>query len=118
MSNERPVPGDEIASDRLQPYRQPLITGTGIILGFVLNFAGAFVKSDTGAAEWVVYLVFALILAGVICLVIALARILRLGIPAADSAAFYQRTRHIFITGVSCAVAGALLDMLSTFVTK
>ena len=106
---------DEIAGDRLQPYRQPLITGTGIILGFVLNFAGSFVKAESGTPEWAAYLVFVLLLVGVACLITVLSRILRLGVSGDEAVAWYQRTRQIFVIGVGCAVAGALVDMLSNF---
>lgn len=32
--------------DKLQSYRQPMVTGTGITLGLVLNFEAGWVKQD------------------------------------------------------------------------
>lgn len=38
---------NQLMDDRLQPYRQPMVTATGIILGFVLNFASSWVEGDS-----------------------------------------------------------------------
>ena len=32
--------------DKIQAFRQPLVTATGILLGFILNFMSSWVKSD------------------------------------------------------------------------
>ena len=32
--------------DKIQTFRQPMVTATGIILGFVLNFVASWVKTD------------------------------------------------------------------------
>jgi hypothetical protein len=37
--------------DKIQAFRQPLVTATGIILGFILNFASSFVKTDSGISD-------------------------------------------------------------------
>lgn len=101
--------------DRLATLRQPLVTATGIILGFVLNFASSWVKSDTAVGEWMAYLIFALVLAGMACLITVLARILRLGVPSEQSAGYYATTVRIFVIGVSMAVGGVVLDMTGNF---
>ncbi len=109
---------DPIADDRLQPYRQPIVTGTGIILGFVLNFAGSFVKGDSAAPEWAAYVVFSLLVVGVGALLTTLSRILVLGVPAERSAEWYRRTHVWFMVGVTSAVGGALVDMLANFMSE
>lgn len=101
--------------DRLQTLRQPLVTATGIILGFVLNFASSWVKSDTAVGEWMAFLIFGLVLAGMAALITVLARILRLGVPPAEAARYYGTTVRIFILGVSLAVGGVVLDMAGNF---
>lgn len=78
--------------DPLQPYRQPLVTATGIMLGFVLNFANGWVKSDTPLGDVGAYTVGVLILVGLACLVTVLARILRIGVPAERAARYYGTT--------------------------
>ena len=101
--------------DQLQPYRQPLVTATGIILGFVLNFASSWVKSDTPLGDAGAYTVATLILVGMACLITVLGRILRIGVAPDRAAAYYRTTVRIFIAGVSFAVAGAVIDMYSNF---
>lgn len=101
--------------DRLQTLRQPLVTATGIILGFVLNFASSWVKSDTAVGESMAFLIFALVLSGMACLITVLARILRLGVPPEHAGAYYATTVRIFIIGVSLAVGGVVLDMAGNF---
>ena len=102
-------------ADQLQPYRQPLVTATGIILGFVLNFASNWVKSDTPLGDTGAYSVGGLILLGMVCLITVLARILQIGVPSDRAAGYYRTTVRIFVAGVSLAVAGAMIDMYSNF---
>lgn len=52
--------------DKIQAFRQPLVTATGIILGFTLNFASSFVKSDSPISEITGYLIGICILIGII----------------------------------------------------
>ena len=37
--------------DKLQTFRQPMVTATGIILGFVLNFVASWVKTDSPVGD-------------------------------------------------------------------
>lgn len=92
-----------------------MVTATGIILGFTLSFASGWVRSDTAVGERLAYVVAALVLVGVICLIVVLARILRTGIPDETVEAYYQQTIRIFVVGVSLAVAGVVIDMASNF---
>ena len=93
----------------------PLVTATGIILGFVLSFASSWVKSDTAVGEWMAFLIFGLVLAGMSALITVLARILRLDVAPEDAAGYYRTTVRIFILGVSLAVGGVVLDMAGSF---
>jgi uncharacterized membrane protein YjfL (UPF0719 family) len=102
--------------DKIQGYRQPMVTATGIILGFVLNFASSWVRTDSALPEVLAFVVFGLILIGMVCLVLVLNRVLRMGVPAATAERYYQRTLSLFIIGVSSAAAGILIDMLGNFV--
>jgi hypothetical protein len=101
--------------DPLQPYRQPLVTATGIVLGFVLNFANSWVRSDTSLGDVGAYGVGSLVLAGMICLIVVLARILRVGVDSDRVTGYYRRTVNVFLIGVTLAVAGAAIDMYSNF---
>ena len=58
--------------DKIQSYRQPLVTATGIILGFILNFASSFVKADSGISDFLSYTIAISILFGIIALIVVL----------------------------------------------
>lgn len=103
------------SDDALQARRQPVVTATGIILGFTLNFASSWVRSDTAVGERLAFVVAALVLVGVICLIVVLARILATGVRADEVEAYYRQTIRIFVVGVSLAVAGVVIDMASNF---
>ena len=101
--------------DKIQVYRQPLVTATGIILGFLLNFATSWVKSDTPISDGLSYVVFACALVGIISLIAVLARVLKMNYPRATAEQYYARTLHLFIFGVSIAFVGVIIDMFSNF---
>ncbi len=103
------------SEDRLQTLRQPLVTATGIVLGFTLNFAAAWVKSDTAVSDGLAYVIFAAVLAGMALLILVLGRILRRDVPAEVTERYYAATVRLFIVGVSLAVGGVVLDMASNF---
>jgi hypothetical protein len=101
--------------DRLQAHRQPMVTATGIILGFVLAFASSWVRTDSALPDWLAIVVFALILVGMTALVVVLSRILRMGVPADVAPTFYGRTLALFVVGVSSSALGILIDMMGSF---
>ncbi len=101
--------------DKIQVYRQPLVTATGIILGFILNFATGFVKADSPLKESLACIVAICLLIGIINLIFVLYRVLRMDYPRNTAEQYYGRTLTMFITGVSLAFAGVLIDMLSHF---
>ena len=101
--------------DKIQTFRQPLVTATGIILGFILNFASTWVKSDSHLSDFWAYVVGACILFGTACLIVVLGRVLRMDYPRANAEAYYKRSLRLFIWGVSVAFAGVLIDMFGNF---
>lgn len=103
--------------DKIQPYRQPLITATGIILGFILNFASNWVKAESALTEKVAYFVGLAVLVGTICLIIVLYRMLNMNYPREKWESYYNRTFLIFMTGVSSAFMGVLVDMFANFMS-
>lgn len=106
-----------MTEDKIQAYRQPMVTAAGVILGFVLTFANSWVKTDTAVPEVFAYVVFALILVGQVCLIAVLSRILRMGVTPDRAVAYYSRTLRLFVAGVSCSVAGVLIDVFSNFLS-
>lgn len=101
--------------DKIQAFRQPLVTATGIILGFILNFAATFVKADNAHSDTLAYMIGISVLIGIICLIVVLGRILKMSYPRNIGEKYYDRTLHIFLFGVSASFAGVLMDMFSNF---
>ena len=50
--------------DKIQTFRQPMVTATGIILGFVLNFVASWVKTDSPVGDGLAYLIGLCVVAG------------------------------------------------------
>ncbi len=103
--------------DKIQTFRQPLVTATGIILGFILNFASTFVKTDSGLSEIVAYIIGISLFAGIICLIIVLSRALNMGYPKENGEKYYQKTLNYFLFGVSISFVGVMIDMFTNFMT-
>ncbi|HAQ37065.1 MAG TPA: hypothetical protein DEP28_08620 [Bacteroidetes bacterium] len=104
--------------DKIQAYRQPLVTATGIILGFILNFASTFVKADSLFSEFTAYIIGICILTGIICLIIVLSRVLKMKYPKEQAENYYQKTLHYFLFGVSISFVGVMVDMFANFMTE
>jgi hypothetical protein len=104
--------------DKIQAYRQPMVTATGIILGFILNFATSFVKSDSSIGNLASYVIGICILTGIICLIIVLNRVLQMKYPREKAETYYNKTLHLFIFGVSIAFIGVMIDMFANFMIE
>lgn len=103
--------------DKIQAFRQPLVTATGIILGFVLNFASTFVKSESILSDFVSYIIGICVLIGIVCLIVVLKLVLTMNYPKTDAEKYYQKTLNLFIIGVSSAFIGVMIDMFANFIT-
>ena len=101
--------------DKIQHYREPLVTATGILLGFILNFASSFVKTQSNTSDLLAYIIGISILIGVICLITVLYRILKINYPKQNATLYYQRTLNLFIFGISISFVGVLIDMFTNF---
>lgn len=104
--------------DKLQSFRQPIVTATGILLGFILNFTANWVKTETPMPDGLAYLVGICVLTGIILLVVVLHRVLRMDYPRDRAEAYHARTLQLLITGVALSFAGALIDMFSHFMQE
>ncbi len=101
--------------DKLQPYRQPIVTATGIILGFVLNFAASWVKSESLLSDTMAYLVGFCVLGGIACLIATLFRILSISYAREQYETYYSTTLRLFIVGLCLAFGGVMIDMFANF---
>ncbi|HNL84000.1 MAG TPA: hypothetical protein PKO18_02110 [Chitinophagales bacterium] len=104
--------------DKSQAFRQPLVTATGIILGFILNFSATFVKSESIVSDLVSYLIGVFMLTGIICLIAVLYRALKMNTAEVNKEKYYQKTLKLFIFGISISFAGVLIDMFTNFVRE
>lgn len=104
-------------TDNLQWFRQPLVTATGIILWFILNFAANWVKSDTALSDIWAYSVAVMVGLGIVCLIITLYRILSYTYPKEKSEQYYSTTLLFFIVGLIFAFVGIAIDMGSNFIS-
>lgn len=104
--------------DKLHTYRQPLVTATGIILGFILSYAATFVKIDSGLNDVIASVVAVCMLFGIICLIVVLGRILKMNYPKAKAEEYYQSTLTIFLFGVSISFIGVMIDFLASFISE
>jgi len=104
--------------DKIIPFRQPMVTASGLILGFLLNFLATLVKSDSPLQEWISYFVGACVLCGVINLILVLYRVLNMNYPREKGSVYYNRTLTLFITGVSVSFLGVFIDMFSNFMIE
>ena len=53
--------------ENIQAFRQPLVTATGIILGFILNYAANFVKAESTKSDGMAYFIGGCVLLGIVC---------------------------------------------------
>lgn len=105
-------------TDPLQPYRQPMVTATGLILGFTLNFATTWVRENDPLASRLAWLIGACVLVGVVLLIWVLFRILDSRYDHTRHESYYGRTLALFVLGICVTFVGVLLDMWTTFLAS
>ncbi|MBB6325842.1 hypothetical protein FHS59_001457 [Algoriphagus iocasae] len=96
-------------------YRQPLVTASGIILGFVLNFATDLVKRDN-KGDFVSMAILLSTMIGIIFLITSLYRILNNKYDRNNADKYYSITLKLFLTGVVFSFLGALVKMTYTLI--
>ncbi len=102
--------------DNIQNYRQPMVTAIGIILGFVLGFAGKWATDPVEETSLSDYLIGIGLLLSVVFFITALYRILNNNYPTVNTGKYYQTTLRIFISGLSCAFTGILISIFQTII--
>ena len=102
--------------DKLHPYRQPLVTATGIFLGFMLNFANSWIPDAFAKYRFRDVVVALSTITSIALLVTVLRRILRMDVPEDGVEKFYKRTLRLFIIGVSIPFFALVVVMLKKIV--
>ncbi len=101
--------------DKIQTFRQPLVTATGILLGFILNFMSSWVKSDVPFGDVLAYVVGLCMVTGIACLISVLYRVLRMDYPRDQAEQYYRHTLRVFVFGVCVAFVGVFIDTALNF---
>ena len=87
--------------DNLQQYRQPLVTATGIFLGFMLEYVTGWMPESFTAYKIRDTIIAIGSLSSIALLIVVLFRILRMNYPGNDPNEFYRKTLRLFIIGIS-----------------
>lgn len=87
--------------DKLQTFRQPLITATGIILGFSLNVAAAWLPGAFKSGRTMEWVMAIGTLIHIPLYTIVMFRMLRRDYPKERAEQYYRTTLLIFITGIT-----------------
>jgi len=88
-------------TDPLKSVRQPLVTATGILLGFTLNIAATWVPKAFTHGRATEYLVALSLCIHIPLSIVVLYRILNANYPKDRAQAYYNKTVKIFITALS-----------------
>ncbi len=91
----------DIKKTTLQNFRQPIVTATGLILGFILDFAGSWLTKAFTEQPFKDLIVA---LGHIVCitlLLIVLFRILRMDYPRDKVELYYKKTLSMFVIGIS-----------------
>ena len=96
----------------IQQYRQPLVTATGIFLGFMLEFANGWLPNAFQTYKFRDTVIATGTMISIACLVIVLYRILRMNYPEDRVRQYYARTVRLFIIGISIPFFSLVLVML------
>ena len=116
-NKNKSTPPVQVLEDKIGAFRQPVITTTGILLGFVLNFASTWVRNETPMPDWLAWIVGASVVVGVTLLIMVLYRVLRMDYPRENAEFYYIRTLQLLIFGITFSFLGAFIDLFSNFMT-
>ena len=95
--------------------RQPLVTASGIILGFVLNFATDLVKRDK-KGDLIATSILLATMIGIVFLIVSLYWILNNDYDRDNADKYYSKTLNYFLAGVIFSFLGALVKMTNTLI--
>jgi hypothetical protein len=105
-----------MADDKIQFFRQPLVTSTGILLGFTLNVAAGWVSTAFTNERLSNYIIALGIIIHIPLYIIVLYRILNMNYPKDKQEAYYKKTLILFITGISIDFLSIVLIILERFI--
>ena len=98
-------------------YRQPIVTATGIFLGFVLEFATSWGTSTLSKNTFREVVIGTGLATCIVVLIVVLYRILNMNYPKHDEDFYYRKTLRLFIIGISIPFTALLIIMFEKVLT-
>src|ERR1043166_8064910 len=102
--------------EKIQDYRQPIVTATGIFLGFMLNFAVNWLGNAFTKHMFREVVVAVSVTLSITLLLVVLYRILSMNYPADRINVYYQRTLRLFLIAVAVPFVAWVLIVLRMLV--
>jgi hypothetical protein len=101
--------------DKVQPYRQPMVTATGIFLGFMLNFTSEWTRQTFSIQRLRDVAVAIGIVTSLALLLLTLFRILSMSYPA-NPYKFYRKTLLFFLIGIFIPFVAFIIVIVEKFI--
>jgi hypothetical protein len=95
-------------NDPLQSFRQPMVTATGVMLGFILSYVALWTRSEAEAGMLFALSTGICLFVGTGLLILCLFRMLQLDYPPATADRYYNITLWCFIVGIILAFVGVV----------
>lgn len=102
--------------EQIQQYRQPLVTATGIFLGFMLDFVNSWMPSSFTTQKIRDAIIAIGSLTSIALLIVVLYRILSMNYPPDAAHRFYRRTLKFFIVAISIPFFSMVIIMIRKLV--
>jgi hypothetical protein len=103
--------------DKIQPYRQPMVTASGIFLGFMLNFTSGWIK-ETLSFERLKDVVVAIgIIASLSLLLMTLFRILKMNYHQHPDK-YYRKTLTVFLIAIFIPFISFTIVIIQKFIVS
>jgi uncharacterized membrane protein len=102
-------------SDPLQSFRQPMVTATGVMLGFILSYLANWAKAEVPRGVLLAVITGICLFVGTGLLILCLFRMLQLDYPRPSADRYYNITLWCFIVGIILAFVGVFVDMSAEF---
>jgi|SRR4030095_14893746 len=101
---------------KIDNFRQPLVTATGILLGFALSVAGAYAPRAFGTVRFSEIVLGIGLIVYIPLYILVLYRILRMDYPEATMESYYKRTLYIFIAANTAFYLSIVIIMFESFI--
>lgn len=102
--------------EKIQPYRQPLVTATGIFLGFMLDFVNGWMPTSFTIYKIRDAIIAVGSLSSIALLIMVLYRILKLNVSGDFPPSYYRKTLRFFIVGISIPFFSMVVILLRRLV--